>query len=119
MDYSVIFYGHLKGGEKARAGLPARIESAATFRTVSPAEHPHQWDERRQIETYIEAQAVNLARSSGMYAEFDMPDDVKSDKEWGRGKLVPWHMIRYMSYAVRKITGGLTPSMDDPKVVLN
>jgi hypothetical protein len=118
VDYSVIFYGHLRRGPLTD-GLPARIETGATYRTVPKEEHERGLSEKAQIESFIDGMAINLARSSGMYAEFDMPDDVKSDKEWGRGKLVPWHMIRYMSYAVRKITGGTTPDVNDPKVVLN
>lgn len=118
MDYSVIFYGHLKGGAASK-GLPDRIETGGTFRTVPKEEDEHRRTEHQQVEAFIDGMAINLARSSGMYAEFDMPDDVKSDKEWGRGKLVPWHMIRYMSYAVRKVTGGKTPDVTDPGVVLN
>jgi hypothetical protein len=118
VDYSVIFYGHLRSG-KLTDGLPARIETGGTFRTVPKEEDEYKRDEKKQVEAFIDGMALNLARSSGMCAEFDMPDDVKSDKEWGRGKLVPWHMIRYMSYAVRKITGGTTPDINDPKVVLN
>ena len=118
MDYSILFYGHLKSGAAAK-GLPARIQTGGTFRPVPKEEDEHQRDERTQVEHFIDAMAINLARSGGMYAEFDTADDDKSDKEWGRGKFVPWHMIRYVSYAVRKITGGKTPSMDDPSVVLN
>lgn len=118
MDYSVIFYGHLKSGAAAK-GLPARIQTGGTFRPKPQAEDEHGRDERTQVEHFIDGMAINLAHSSGMYAEFDMPDDEKSDKEWGRGKLIPWHMIRYVSYAVRKITGGKTPDINDPGVVFN
>ena len=118
MDYSILFYGHLKSG-KLTEGLPATIQTGGTFRPVPKEEDERHRDERTQVEHFIDAMAINLARSGGMYAEFDTSDDEKSDKEWGRGKFVPWHMIRYVSYAVRKITGGKTPDINDPGVVLN
>jgi hypothetical protein len=117
VDYAVTFYAHLRGGVLAN-GLPPRVESSATFRTVPAEQHPQGVDERAQLENYLESQAVTLAKSSGMYAAFDVVGDEKSDKEWGRGKFVPMHMIRYISYSVRRLVG-LTPSMNDEKVVLN
>ena len=118
MDYSILFYGHLKSG-KLTEGLPATIQTGGTFRPIPKDEHEQGWSEQKQVENFVDSMAINIAKSSGMYAEFSLPEDEKSDKEWGRGKFVPWHMIRYVSYAVRKITGGKTPSMDDPSVVLN
>lgn len=118
MDYSILFYGHLRRGPLTE-GLPARIQTGGTFRPVPKEEDERHRDERTQVENFIDSMAINIARSAGMYTEFDMPDDEKSDKEWGRGKFVPRHMIRYVSYAVRKITGGKTPDINDPGVVLN
>lgn len=112
-----MFYGHLKRG-KLTEGLPPIIETGGVLRTCHADDHPDGLSEQDQIESFIERQATNLMRSSGMHAEFTTKEDIKSDKQWGRGKLVPWHMIRFVSYAVRKVVGR-TPDADDEGLVVN
>lgn len=117
MDYSIQFYGHLKGGAAAK-GLPPMIQTSMVFRTVSQEEHPNKLKERDQMEAFLDGYVTMLSGSAGMSVDLALEDDAKSDLGWGRGKFIPWHMIRYVSYSVRKIVGEM-PAMDDPKVVLN
>ena len=117
-DYVVTFYGHLKGGVGAK-GLPPVVQTAMVFRTQAPSEeNPNIGDERKQMENFLDNYATMLSRSAGMSVDLSLKDDVKSDQGWGRGKFIPWHMIRYVSYAVRKLSSEM-PSTDGNKVVLN